>query len=73
MDMSPAFIKDATDQFPDADITFDKFHVIQAVNKAVDKVQRQERKSCADLKNTRYIWLKNEQNLTANKKKSQTS
>lgn len=27
-------------------------------------MQRQERKSCADLKNTRYIWLKNEKNLT---------
>ncbi|WP_335871508.1 ISL3 family transposase [Bacillus sp. 2205SS5-2] len=68
MDMSPAFIKGATDQFPDAAITFDKFHVIQAVNKAVDKVQRQERKSCVELKNTRYIWLKNEQNLTAKQK-----
>lgn len=68
MDMSPAFIKGATDQFPDAAITFDKFLVIQAINKAVDKVQRLERKSCAELKNTRYIWLKNEQNLTAKQK-----
>jgi transposase len=70
MDMSPAFIKGATDQFPDAAITFDKFHVIQAVNKAVDEVQRQERKSCAELKNTRYVWLKNEQNLTVKQKET---
>jgi transposase len=55
MDMSPAFIKGATDHFSEAAITFDKFRAIQAVNKAVYKVQRQERKSCADLKNTRYI------------------
>jgi transposase len=68
MDMSPAFIKGATESFPNASITFDKFHVIQAANKAVDQVQRQERKTCADLKNTRYIWLKNEQNLTASQK-----
>lgn len=64
MDMSPSFIKGATEHFPAASITFDKFHIIQAANKAVDQVQRQERKSCADLKNTRYIWLKNEKNLT---------
>ena len=68
MDISPAFIKGATEHFPGATITFDKFHVIQAANKAVDRVQRHERKSCADLKNTRYVWLKNEQNLTANQK-----
>lgn len=66
MGMSPAFIKGAIDQFPNAAITFDKFHVVQAV----DKVQRQERKSCADLKNTRYIWLKNEQNFTAKQKET---
>lgn len=46
MDLSPAFIKGATDHFPKAAITFDKFHVIQAENKAVDQVQRQELKSC---------------------------
>lgn len=64
MDMSPAFIKGAIENFPSASITFDKFHIIQATNKAVDQVQRKERKTCADLKNTRYIWLKNEKNLT---------
>lgn len=64
MDMSPAFMKGAATHFPEAAITFDKFHVIQAVNEAVDEVRRREQKNCETLKNTRYIWLKNEQNLT---------
>ncbi|EGL81361.1 transposase IS204/IS1001/IS1096/IS1165 family protein [Caldalkalibacillus thermarum TA2.A1] len=33
MDMSPAFIKGATEHFPEAAITFDKFHVIQAAKR----------------------------------------
>lgn len=68
MDMSPTFIKGAHEQFPDASITFDKFHVIQAANKAVDQVLREERKRCTDLKKTRYIWLKNPKNLTNTQK-----
>lgn len=70
MDMSPAFIKGAEENFPNAAVTFDKFHVIKAVNEAVDKVRRNEQKSCADLKNTRYVWLKNENNLTKKQKEA---
>jgi transposase len=44
MDMSPAFIKGAKDNFPKAAITFDKFHVIKAVNEAVEEVRRTESK-----------------------------
>ncbi|WLR41848.1 ISL3 family transposase [Bacillus carboniphilus] len=65
MDMSPAFIKGAKENFPKASITFDKFHVVKAVNEAVDDVRRKEQKTCKDLKNTRYVWLKNEKNLTS--------
>ncbi|MGF9915827.1 ISL3 family transposase [Paenibacillus ehimensis] len=64
MDMSPAFIKGAEENFPKAAITFDKFHVIQAANEAVDEVRRKERKSSVLLKDTRYLWLKNPANLT---------
>ena len=70
MDMSPAFIKGATENFPQAAITFDKFHVIQSANEAVDEVRRTERKSCAELKDTRYLWLKNPENLTAMQKET---
>lgn len=69
MDMSPAFIKGAEENFPNAAITFDKFHVIQAANEAVDEV-RKERKSSALLKDTRYLWLMNPENLTASQRET---
>src|SRR6056297_260056 len=31
-DMSPAFIKGVNESFPDAEITFDKFHIIKQIN-----------------------------------------
>nr|WP_281282566.1 transposase [Paenibacillus piri] len=37
--------------------TFDKFHVIQAANEAMDEVRRKERKRSALLKDIRYLWL----------------
>src|SRR5699024_43380 len=37
-DMSPAFISGIEENFPDASITFDKFHVMKMVNEALDKV-----------------------------------
>jgi len=63
-DMSPAFIKGVKEQFPDAELTFDKFHIVKVVNEAVDKVRRAEQKEHPELIRTRYAWLKNPQNLT---------
>lgn len=54
--MSPAFIKGAHEQFPDSKLTF-------------DKVRQQEQKERPELFRSRYIWLKNPENL----KKSQAS
>lgn len=62
-DMSPAFIKGAREQFPDAELTFDKFHIMKIVNNAVDEVRRQEQKERPELARSRYIWLKNPENL----------
>ncbi|AXM14410.1 hypothetical protein BRN32_18105 [Xanthomonas oryzae pv. oryzae] len=42
IDMSPAFIKGVSDQLPNAQITFDKFHVVGHANAAVDKTRRIE-------------------------------
>ena len=33
MDMSPAFIKGVTEQCPQAEITFDKFHVMEMIRR----------------------------------------
>jgi transposase len=69
MDMSPAFMRGVRDYLSEASVTFDKFHVIQALNKAQDEVRRIEQKKNPLLKSTRYVWLKNPENLTANQKK----
>jgi transposase len=65
-DMSPAFIKGVENHFPDAHLTFDKFHVLKILNEAVDEVRRQEQQDRPELKRTRYLWLKNPGNLKAN-------
>lgn len=62
-DMSPAFISGVEDNFENAQITFDKFHVMKIINNAVDEVRRQEQKERPELKKSRYIWLKNQENL----------
>jgi len=65
MDMSPAFISGAEDHLKNANVTFDKFHVIKLLNEALDKVRRSEQKVNPLLRKSRYIWLKNPSNLTA--------
>ena len=67
-DMSPAFIKGIEDNLPKAAITFDRFHVMKLMNEAVDQARKNERKTALELWNTRYIWLKNPENLTEEQK-----
>jgi transposase len=66
-DMSPAFKKGAGKNFPWANITFDKFHVIKLMNEALDKVRRFEQKDNPILKKTRYLWLCNPDKLNEDK------
>ncbi len=65
MDMSPAFIKGATQHLPHAQITFDKFHVIGHANAAVDKTRRLEQKTDPSLKGLRWKLLRDYGNLKA--------
>jgi len=64
LDMSAAFIKGLTEAFPGAALTFDSFHLMQLMNKAVDEVRRQEQKDRPELKRSRWVWLKNDWNRT---------
>ena len=64
-DMSPVFISGIESNFKNAAITFDRFHVMKPMNEAVDQVRREEQANNANLKRTRYIWLKNPENLTS--------
>jgi len=67
-DMSPAFIKGVQENLPNAEITFDKFHIIKIINEAVDQVRRDEAKHQDILKGCRYLFLKNNSNLTVKQK-----
>jgi len=67
-DMSPAFIKGVKDNLPNAEITFDKFHIIKLINKAVDTIRKEESGEIKLLKGTKYLFLKNEKNLTQRQK-----
>jgi transposase len=60
IDMSASYRAGLAEHIPWAAITFDEFHVIQLVNKAVDEVRRQEVKAVPELKRSRYIWLKDQ-------------
>lgn len=63
MDLSPAFVSGAAREFPTAQIVFDRFHVMKLVNDALDQIRRAEVKENAALKQSRYLWLKNPDNL----------
>lgn len=63
-DMWPAYLSGVEKNLPEASVTYDRYHVMTYVNKAVDEVRRRETKVNSVLKDTRYIWLKNPENLT---------
>lgn len=65
IDMSKSYIAGVGEFLPDAEITFDPFHVMAIVNNAVDLVRREEAKTEPLLKKTRYVWLSNEKNRTS--------
>lgn len=64
LDMSPAFIKGLSESFPNAHLTFDKFHVMKLVNEALNDVRKQEAKERPELKGSHFCWSKNPSNLT---------
>lgn len=63
-DMSAAFIAGVREMLPDAQLTFDRYHVMAVVNAAVDAVRRQEVREEPVLKRSRYLFLKNQESLS---------
>lgn len=68
MDMSPSFISGAHEYFPNAEIHYDRFHVVKMLNEAMDKVRQLERREHDELKGHKYTFLKNKDNLSGSKK-----
>jgi len=69
IDMSAAYQKGVRDHLPNAQIVFDKFHVVPLVNGAVDEVRRtearEENSTAKDqLKSSRWFFRKNPENLS---------
>jgi transposase len=70
MDLSPAFIAGAAESFPEAQITFDRFHVVKLLNEAMNQVRMIERKEHHALKGHKYTFLKNRVNLSDKQEES---
>jgi transposase len=80
MDMWSPFFETATAWIPFAadKIVFDRYHVVQHMNHAVDQVRRAESKTLwqegdATLKGTRYLWLYGKANVPENRTEEFTS
>ena len=69
--MSPAFISGIMSSFPNAEITFDKFHVVKVINEAIDTVCRLESAEFDMLKGHKYTFLKNNSNLNSIQKEEE--
>ena len=63
-DMSASYQAGVSEHLPWAQVTFDEFHVIQLLNRAVDEVRRQEVKQVPELRRSRYLWLKDDTRWT---------
>lgn len=69
IDMWKAYRKSVAKYLPNADVVFDKFHVVKHLNDAVDAVRKAEAKRLEEderkvLKNKRWVLLKGAENLT---------
>ena len=64
VDMWKAYLSSVEEVLPKAAIVHDRFHLIKYLNNAIDKVRRREVKQHEELKNSRFVLLKNKANLT---------
>ncbi len=49
---------------PQAEITFDRFHIASKMNEAVDTIRRKDQREYKALKGSRYLWLRNTSSLS---------
>lgn len=73
VDMWKAYISVIKEQFSNAKIVHDKFHIMGYINDAVNKTRRNEHKKLLKINDTsliksKYLFLKNEENMTISQK-----
>lgn len=73
-DMWAAYVGAVREELPRAKLVFDRFHIVQHLNRAVDEVRRQSWRQLSGeekgaFKRTRWLWLKNPWNLKAEEKR----
>ena len=64
MDMNAGYEKGAAEQFPNAEIVFDEYHVVSRMQRAVDEVRREEQRTSPGLQKSRGLLLRNPSDLT---------
>jgi transposase len=68
IDMSPAYVAGTLEMFANSQITFDKFHIIQHLNNAMDEVRKKERAGNELIKNHKYTFLRASRKLSEKKR-----
>ena len=63
-DMSTAFISGIGQHLPNATMTFERYHLAAQLSEAIDAVRREEITTRPELQRTRWLWLKNQANLS---------
>jgi transposase len=64
IDMSRSYIAGVGKHLPEAEITFDRFHVVKLANEALEEVRRAEVRTEPVLKRSRWMWLKDKHRWT---------
>jgi transposase len=76
-DMSRAYIQAVSENLPDATLVFDRFHLVKLFNEKLSDLRRQLYREATEglhkdvLKGTRWLLLKNPENLDENKRERQ--
>jgi transposase len=69
MDLGGAFIKATREWLPDADLVFDRFHVVQLLLQAIEEIRRTEmralsKEQAGQIKGSRFAFLRNPKHRT---------
>lgn len=63
-DMWDPYLSGIGESLKRAQVVFDRFHVMNQLNKAIERVRWEEQRENKALKKSRFLWLKNPENLT---------